>query len=92
MSRFSIRNRRVILVICLALIVIGVKSFPRMPLDLFHSISLSGVVVATFYSGTPPRDIARAIVGGLSSPFLKTVFIVPAAYFLGYLRRTAPAE
>jgi len=36
--------------------------------------------------------LARAIIGGLSSSVLLTVFIVPAAYLLVYRRRSAPAE
>jgi multidrug efflux pump subunit AcrB len=92
MSRFSIRDPYAVIVVCLALIVIGVKSFLQMPVDLFHSINLFEVAVATLDSGMPPQDIARAIVGGLSDSVLLTVFIVPVAYFLGYLRRPAPAE
>jgi Cu/Ag efflux pump CusA len=36
--------------------------------------------------------LARAIIGGLSSSVLLTVFIVPAAYFLAYRRRPALAD
>ena len=36
--------------------------------------------------------LARAIIGGLTSSVLLTVFIVPAAYLLVYRRRTAAAE
>ena len=55
MPRFSIRNPYFIIVCCLALLVIGVTSLARMPVDLFPSINLPEVVVATFYSGMPPR-------------------------------------
>ena len=48
MSRFSIRNPYFIIVICLALMVIGVTSLAQMPVDLFPSINLPEVVVATF--------------------------------------------
>src|ERR1700741_92681 len=61
MSRFSIRNPYFIVVICLALMVIGVTSLVRMPVDLFPSINLPEVVVATFYSGMPPQDIETDI-------------------------------
>src|ERR1700746_1059145 len=57
MSGFSIRNPYFIVVICLALVVIGVTSLARMPVDLFPAINLPEVVVATFYSGMPPQDI-----------------------------------
>ena len=55
MPRFSIRNPYFIIVVCLVLVVIGVTSLVRMPVDLFPSINLPEVVVATFYSGMPPR-------------------------------------
>ena len=48
MSRFSIRNPYFVVVICLALMVIGGTSFYRMPVDLFPTINLPEVVVATF--------------------------------------------
>jgi multidrug efflux pump subunit AcrB len=40
-SRFSIRNPYRIVVICLALMVIGVTSLTRMPVDLFPGGSVS---------------------------------------------------
>jgi multidrug efflux pump subunit AcrB len=57
MPGFSIRNPYFIIVICLVLLVIGVTSIARMPVDLFPPINLPEVVVATFYSGMPPEDI-----------------------------------
>jgi multidrug efflux pump subunit AcrB len=48
MSGFSIRNPYFIIVICLALMVIGVTSLVRMPVDLFPPINLPEVVVVTF--------------------------------------------
>ena len=69
MSRFSIRNPYLIVVICLALTVIGVTSLVRMPVDLFPSINLPEVVVATFYSGMPPQDIETDITNPLERFF-----------------------
>jgi len=69
MSRFSIRNPYFIVVICLALAVIGVTSLVRMPLDLFPTINLPEVVVATFYSGMPPQDIETDITDPLERFF-----------------------
>src|SRR5271169_4021319 len=69
MSRFSIRNPYFIVVICLALAVIGVTSLARMPVDLFPSINLPEVVVATFYSGMPPQDIETDITDPLERFF-----------------------
>jgi HAE1 family hydrophobic/amphiphilic exporter-1 len=68
-SRFSIRNPYFIVVICMALMVIGATSFLRMPVDLFPSINLPEVVVATFYSGMPPQDIETDITNPLERFF-----------------------
>ncbi len=69
MPRFSIRNPYFIIVICLALLVIGVTSVKRMPIDLFPTINLPEVVVATFYSGMPPDDIEVDITNPLERFF-----------------------
>jgi multidrug efflux pump subunit AcrB len=69
MSRFSIRNPYFIVVICLVLMVIGVTSLARMPVDLFPTINLPEVVVATFYSGMPPQDIETDITDPLERFF-----------------------
>jgi multidrug efflux pump subunit AcrB len=69
MSRFSIRNPYFIVVICLALMVIGVTSLVRMPVDLFPAINLPEVVVATFYTGMPPQDIETDITDPLERFF-----------------------
>ena len=69
MPRFSIRNPYFIIVICLALVVIGVTSVARMPVDLFPTINLPEVVVATFYSGMPPEDIETDITNPLERFF-----------------------
>src|SRR6202049_1158143 len=69
MPRFSIRNPYFIIVICLVLLVIGVTSIARMPVDLFPPINLPEVVVATFYSGMPPADIETDITDPLERFF-----------------------
>src|SRR5580658_7236965 len=69
MAGFSIRNPYFIIVICLVLVVIGVTSLARMPVDLFPPINLPEVVVATFYSGMPPQDIEVDITNPLERFF-----------------------
>ena len=69
MSRFSIRNPYFVVVVCLALMVIGITSLARMPVDLFPPINLPEVVVATFYSGMPPEDIETDITNPLERFF-----------------------
>ena len=69
MPGFSIRNPYFIIVICLVLLVIGVTSIVRMPVDLFPPINLPEVVVATFYSGMPPEDVETDITDPLERFF-----------------------
>jgi hydrophobic/amphiphilic exporter-1 (mainly G- bacteria), HAE1 family len=69
MPRFSIRNPYFIIVVCLALVVIGVNALTRMPVDLFPPINLPEVVVATFYTGMPPQDIETDITDPLERWF-----------------------
>ncbi|MBZ5607383.1 MAG: efflux RND transporter permease subunit [Acidobacteriia bacterium] len=69
MSRFSIRNPYFIVVVCLVIALIGVTSLVRMPVDLFPSINLPEVVVATFYSGMPPEDVETDITNPLERFF-----------------------
>jgi hydrophobic/amphiphilic exporter-1 (mainly G- bacteria), HAE1 family len=69
MPGFSIRNPYFIIVIGLVLLVIGVTSIARMPVDLFPPINLPEVVVATFYSGMPPEDIETDITDPLERFF-----------------------
>ncbi len=49
--------------------MIGVTSLARMPIDLFPTINLPEVVVATFYSGMPPEDIETDITDPLERFF-----------------------
>jgi HAE1 family hydrophobic/amphiphilic exporter-1 len=63
MSRFSLRNPYFIIVVCLIIIVVGLTSVVRMPVDLFPDINIPQVVVATFYSGMPPEQIETDITG-----------------------------
>jgi len=63
MSRFAIRYPYLILVGCLVLLVLGITTVARMPVDLFPEIKIPVVVVATFYPGMPPEQIESSITG-----------------------------
>ena len=69
MPRFAIRYPYLIVVICLIVCVVGVTSLVRMPVDLFPSINIPVVVVATFYSGMPPEQIENDITGQFERMF-----------------------
>jgi multidrug efflux pump subunit AcrB len=60
-SGFAIRNPYFIVVICLFIAVVGVTSLAQMPVDMFPSMNIPVVVVATFYSGMPPEQIETDI-------------------------------
>jgi len=61
MSRFAIRTPYLIVVLCLMILVVGISSVSRMPVDMFPPINIPVVVVATFYSGMPPEQIETDI-------------------------------
>src|SRR6185436_12507524 len=63
MSTFAVRNPYFIVVVCLMVAVVGITSLVRMPVDLFPTINIPEVVVATFYSGMPPEEIETEITG-----------------------------
>jgi len=70
MSRFAIRNPYLIVVICLVIAVVGATSLVRMPIDMFPSMNIPVVVVATFYSGMPPEQIETDITSRFERFFL----------------------
>ena len=61
MSGFSIRNPYLIVVLCLVVLVVGGAATMRLPVDMFPTINIPTVVVATFYSGMPPEQIEADI-------------------------------
>src|ERR1043165_5722773 len=61
MSRFAIHNPYFIVVVCLIILVVGVTSMVRMPVDMFPNMNIPVVVVATFYSGMPPEQMESDI-------------------------------
>ena len=61
MPRFAIKYPFFIIMMCLVIVVLGVVSVASMPVDLFPSIDMPVVVVATFYSGMPPQQIEADI-------------------------------
>src|SRR5215467_13353966 len=57
MSRFAIRTPYLIVVIALVITLLGAVAILRMPVDLFPSMNIPVVAVATFYPGMPPEQI-----------------------------------
>ena len=69
MSGFAIRTPYLIIVACLMVFVLGVSSVARMPVDMFPSMNVPVVIVATFYSGMPPEQIEGDITTHLERFF-----------------------
>ncbi|HJY07864.1 MAG TPA: efflux RND transporter permease subunit, partial [Bryobacteraceae bacterium] len=61
MSRFAIKTPYFIVVLCLVILVVGTAAVLRMPVDMFPSMDIPVVVVATFYKGMPPEQIENDI-------------------------------
>ena len=57
MSRFAINTPYLILVVCAIIAILGVVAVVQMPVDMFPSMNIPVVVVATFYAGMPPEQI-----------------------------------
>jgi multidrug efflux pump subunit AcrB len=55
--KFALRYPFFIIMLSLMVLVVGVVNVVSMPVDLFPSIDMPVVVVATFYSGMPPQQI-----------------------------------
>ena len=58
MSRFAINTPYLIIVICLIIAILGGVSVVQMPVDMFPSMNIPVVVVATFYAGMPPEPVS----------------------------------
>ncbi len=57
MSRFAINTPYLIVVVCAIIAILGVVAVVQMPVDMFPSMNIPVVVVATFYAGMPPEQI-----------------------------------
>jgi multidrug efflux pump subunit AcrB len=61
MPKFALRYPFFIIMACLVVLLVGVVNTSTMPVDLFPKIDIPVVVVATFYSGMPPKQIEADI-------------------------------
>ncbi|MGH7259428.1 MAG: efflux RND transporter permease subunit [Nitrospiraceae bacterium] len=62
LTLLALRNRIGILMLSLAMVVLGVTSLQRLPVDLFPNISVPVVFVGVIYKGAPPIDIEKSVV------------------------------
>jgi multidrug efflux pump subunit AcrB len=69
MSRFAIRTPYFIIVVALIVAIVGGAALFRMPVDMFPTINIPMVVVATFYNGMPPEQIETDITSRFERQF-----------------------
>src|SRR5690349_15052615 len=69
MSRFAIQTPYFIVVVALIVAVLGGTALVRMPVDMFPTINIPMVVVATFYNGMPPERIETDITSRFERQF-----------------------
>lgn len=62
LTLLALRNRIGFLMLSLALVVLGVVSLQRLPVDLFPNIQVPVVFVGAIYKGAPPIDIEKSVV------------------------------
>ncbi|MGQ0696122.1 MAG: efflux RND transporter permease subunit [Nitrospiraceae bacterium] len=58
----ALRNRIGILMLSLAMVVLGITSLQRLPVDLFPQIQVPVAFVGVIYKGAPPLDIEQSVV------------------------------
>lgn len=61
MPSFSLKYPYFIVVGCFIVSILGIVSIARLPVDLFPTIKIPVVAVATFYNGMPPEQIETTI-------------------------------
>ena len=61
LTLLAIRNSIAVLMASLAVIVLGVTSLNRMPIDLFPNINLPVLTVGTIYTGANVQDIEKTV-------------------------------
>ncbi|MFO0774651.1 MAG: efflux RND transporter permease subunit [Nitrospiraceae bacterium] len=62
LTLLALRNRIGFLMLSLAMVVLGVVSLQRLPVDLFPNIQVPVVIVGVVYKGAPPVDIEKSVV------------------------------
>lgn len=61
LTRLALRNPVLILMLSIMLVVLGLVSLRRLPVDLFPDINIPVIRVAAFYPGAGPGDIERSV-------------------------------
>ncbi|MBI5060583.1 efflux RND transporter permease subunit [candidate division KSB1 bacterium] len=62
MVKFALRNPYIVFVAALAIVVIGMTSYTKIPADLLPIFKTPAVQIVTFYPGMPPEIMERDIM------------------------------
>ncbi len=73
LTRAALKNPVAVLMAALAVIVLGVQSLQRIPVDLFPNITIPMVIVGVVYPGAGPRDIEASV----TMPLERAISSVP---------------
>ncbi|HJN09589.1 MAG TPA: efflux RND transporter permease subunit [Pirellulaceae bacterium] len=65
MIRAALKNPHLIVVLALAVVVVGVTSYQKIPADLLPIFKTPAVQIVTFYPGMPPEMMERDIMSRL---------------------------
>ena len=68
LTLLALRNRIGILMLSLAMVVLGVTSLQRLPVDLLPQIQVPVAFVGVIYKGAPPLDIEQSVVYPIEKP------------------------
>jgi multidrug efflux pump subunit AcrB len=60
--RLALRRPYTVAVLCILILVMGVLSVARMPVDIFPAIDIPVVAVVWSYNGLPPEDMERRVI------------------------------
>src|SRR3569623_1826542 len=69
MSRFAIKTPYFIVVVCLIIALVVSVGILRLPVDMFPTMNIPVVVVATFYNGMAPEQIEGNITSRFERQF-----------------------
>ena len=61
LTQLALKNRIAVLMAAMILVLVGARSVPEIPIDLFPSLAVPVLVVGTLYPGASPKDVEQSI-------------------------------
>lgn len=83
LAKFALRNPITILMLVLGVILLGIISFTKLPVDMFPDITFPSISVGTFYPGANPQDIEKMV----TYPMEKAVSTVSGVKYVSSISR-----